>query len=274
MIAIQPYFVMATSEYYKEIMMKNGIAHFYKYCKNAHDMSNVIAVPDGCVDILFEKNQNGVSGRAAGTVLEREVIEIKDGKEVFGVRFLPGVHPAVLNASFSDLVSQELSLQDVLYDKDMLKEIEEAYDRGEWIEVFMKHYYKALHQREEKKKGTAEEIVQFAQEEIMNTSGNITVAELAEETGYSERYVNKLFSQSVGLNPKTFGKIVKFQKALQMINKETTDIRLTDIGVDSGYYDQAHFIKEFKKYAALTPREYRKLIMQCNYNRRIIVSEA
>ena len=192
MKAIQPYFVMATSEYHKGIMMKNGIAHFYKYCKNEHDMPEVMAVPDGCVDILFEKDAAGVSGRVAGTVLERKIIENEDGKEFFGVRFLPGVLPAILDASLTDLVASELNLKDVLYDRDMLKEIEEAYDTGDWIEVFMSHYREALTKCEKREERPADGIVQFVQNEIMNTSGNITVAELAEETG-SFSVLNFLF---------------------------------------------------------------------------------
>ena len=270
MKAIQPYFVMATSEYHKEILMKNGIAHFYKYCRDAYDVEEVMVVPDGCVDILFEKNDKGIVGRAAGTVLERRVIADEKEKEFFGVRFLPGVLPAVLDVSLADLVSSEIDLGDVLYNKDMLKRIEDTYDSGDWVSVFMENYQKALHQREEKKEGAAAEIVSFVQDEIMNTSGIITVAELAQEVGYSERYVNKLFSQTTGLNPKTFGKIIQFQNALQMINEESMAVKLTDIGADSGYYDQAHFIKEFKKYAALTPKEYRKLVMQCHYKERIV----
>lgn len=273
MKAIQPYFVMATSEYHKEIMMKNGIAHFYRYCKNSHDIAEVMAVPDGCVDIMFEKDANGISGRAAGTVLEKRVIANENEKEFFGVRFLPGVLPAVLDVSLADLVASEIQIEDAFYNKDMLKKIEEAYDKGDWVEVFLNQYHKALHRLEEKGEGTTSEIVSFVRNEIMNTSGGITIAELAEETGYSERYVNKLFSQTTGINPKTFGKIMKFQKALQMINEKNISVKLTDIGAESGYYDQAHFIKEFKKYAAVTPKEYRKLITECDYNRRIVTKE-
>ena len=273
MKAIQPYFVMVTSKYHKKVMMKNGIAHFYKYSKNEQDMEDIMAVPDGCVDLMFERDAHGITGRAAGTVLQRTTILNQEGKEFFGVRFLPGVLPAVLDVSLAELVSKELDLEDILYNKDMLKEIEVAYEKGDWTQVFLKHYNRALCEKEKKEERAVVQMVRHLQRDIINSNGKITVAELAEGCSYSERYVNKVLTQTTGLNPKTFGKIIQFQKAIQMINEEPEEMRLTEIGLESGYYDQAHFVKEFKKYAALTPREYRNLIKQCDYKQRIVVEE-
>lgn len=104
--------------------------------------------------------------------------------------------------------------------------------------------------------------------QIIAANGNVTVSELANYTGYTERYINKVFKQNMGINPKTFGMIMKFQKVIQKIN-QADDCKLTDICVAAGYYDQSHFIRDFKKYADLAPKEYRKLILENNYNKRM-----
>ncbi len=74
---------------------------------------------------------------------------------------------------------------------------------------------------------------------------------------YSERYIQKLFLDNVGITPKSFSNIHRFNKSLQLI--QTADLPLTSIAYDCGYYDQAHFIKEFKKFTGLTPSEVRAL---------------
>lgn len=269
MKAIQPYFVIAAPKYHKNIIMNYGIAHFYRYHQHLDDMPGVIAVPDGCVDIMFEKDSSGIKARVAGTVLERTILENKNEKEYFGVRFMPGVLPAVLNTKMEELVQKECDLNGMLKDSVLPNKIEEASESDEWIEVFMQAYKSALAKQEcICKKGNALEIAQYVRDEIIQTNGLVKMAELAAKTGYTERYVNKVFHEVVGVNPKTFGKIIKFQKAIQLINQDS-NMKLIDISVDTGYYDQPHFIREFKKFAEFSPKEYQKLILKYDYYHRI-----
>ncbi len=273
MKTIQPYFVMATPEYHKGIVMNYGILHFYDYYKNADLENRIMVVPDGCIDIMFEKDASGIKARVAGTVLEKTMVENKNGKEYFGVRFLAGELPAIVNASMKDFVQNEINLEDVVRDRDFLKRMEEAYDKGEWMEGFLKFYKEAFDKQAScTERGNTRQLVEYMKNQIISTNGNVSVSELAEQTGYTERYINKVFKQNMGINPKTFGMIMKFQKVIQKINQEE-DCKLTDIGADVGYYDQSHFIRDFKKYAALTPKEYRKMILENNYNRRMSVKK-
>ncbi len=273
MKTIQPYFVMATPKYHKGIVMNYGILHFYDYYKNTELENRVMVVPDGCIDIMFEKDASGIKARVAGTVLEKTMVENKNGKEYFGVRFLAGELPAIVTADMKDFVQNEINLEDVMQDKDFLKRMEEAYDQGKWMEGFLKLYKEAFDKATSSvKRGNTGQLVKYMKNQIISTNGNVAVSELAEQTGYTERYINKVFKQSMGINPKTFGMIMKFQKVIQKINREE-ECKLTDIGADVGYYDQSHFIRDFKKFAALTPKEYRKMILENDYNRRLSVKK-
>lgn len=273
MKTIQPYFVMATPEYHKGIVMNYGILHFYDYYKHTDLENGIMVVPDGCIDIMFEKDHSGIKARVAGTVLEKTVIANENDKEYFGVRFLAGELPAIVNASMKDFVQHEINLEDVIRDKDFLKRMEEAYDKGQWMEGFLKLYKEAFDkQYSSPEKGNTKQLVEYMKNQIIAANGDVTVNELADKTGYTQRYLNKVFNQNMGINPKTFGMIMKFQKAIQKINQED-DSMLTSIGADAGYYDQSHFIKDFKRYAALTPKEYRKMILENNYNKRMNVKQ-
>ena len=99
-------------------------------------------------------------------------------------------------------------------------------------------------------------IVGHAVSFIQESKGLITVSQLTEKLGYSQRYVAMKFDRFVGLGPKTLAEIVRFQNRF---------IRLTRFGPDGGasdfdedYYDQAHFSKEFKRFSGLPPAAYAK----------------
>jgi len=78
---------------------------------------------------------------------------------------------------------------------------------------------------------------------------------LSKSYGLSERYIQKLFVDMVGISPGAFFSVYRFNKSLAQVL--STDHSLTSIGYDCGYFDQAHFIKEFKKFTGITPFEAR-----------------
>ncbi|MBI1767244.1 MAG: helix-turn-helix transcriptional regulator [Bacteroidetes bacterium] len=84
-----------------------------------------------------------------------------------------------------------------------------------------------------------------------------SIENLASHYGFSERYVQRLFLEWVGLTPKSFHSVQRFNKSLELI--QSSESSLTSIALECGYYDQAHFIKEFKSYAGITPSQAARL---------------
>lgn len=80
---------------------------------------------------------------------------------------------------------------------------------------------------------------------------------LSENIGYSQKHFIYLFREQVGVTPKQYLKIMRFQKAMQIIECRKS-IRWSQIALESGYYDQAHFINDFKLFSGFTPNEYLK----------------
>jgi AraC-like DNA-binding protein len=70
----------------------------------------------------------------------------------------------------------------------------------------------------------------------------------------STRYLSKLFLQYTGVTPKLYTKINRFQQSLQLISEKQDS--LTSIAYDCGYFDQSHFIRDFKSFAGFTPSAY------------------
>jgi AraC-like DNA-binding protein len=96
--------------------------------------------------------------------------------------------------------------------------------------------------------------VEFAWRELMRTRGAVPVARLVEDTGWSRRHLTARFREHVGLTPKVFGRILRFQRAAgQLVRPDGPS--LAEIALDCGYYDQAHLNRDFREFAGRTPTE-------------------
>jgi transcriptional regulator GlxA family with amidase domain len=86
---------------------------------------------------------------------------------------------------------------------------------------------------------------------ILETCGVLDV-EKDLDTGISARQLRRLFQFYVGDSPKTFSKVVRFQHILRA-KPSSQSLRQNKLFFDAGYYDQAHFIKEFRNFYGVTP---------------------
>jgi AraC-like DNA-binding protein len=81
------------------------------------------------------------------------------------------------------------------------------------------------------------------------------IGELRRDVGLSERRFSRIFSEQVGLTPKLFARLDRFQRAVRLVS-QTRDINWGEIVFAAGYYDQAHLIHEFQSVSGGTPIEY------------------
>ncbi|HSZ85414.1 MAG TPA: helix-turn-helix domain-containing protein [Puia sp.] len=88
---------------------------------------------------------------------------------------------------------------------------------------------------------------------IHKSKGNIRIKELMKELHISQSPLEKRFRQVVGASPKKFASIVRLKHAIQNYNPQNS---LTDLGYEAGFYDQAHFIKEFKNFTGENPESF------------------
>jgi AraC-like DNA-binding protein len=99
--------------------------------------------------------------------------------------------------------------------------------------------------------------IQFALNQIIKYPNQITLNKLSNKIGYSQKHFISLFKRQVGITPKSYLKLMRFQKTINEIEK-FTKIDWTLISHDCGFYDQAHFINDFKLFSGFTPEEYFK----------------
>lgn len=99
-------------------------------------------------------------------------------------------------------------------------------------------------------------VIQSSVQFINNQNGLVSTEQLTKYTGYSERQVERIFTESIGIGPKKFGTIVKLHRFLKLVNNPLTKNKITGVCYESGYADQSHLIKDFKKYTGITPLQY------------------
>ena len=100
--------------------------------------------------------------------------------------------------------------------------------------------------------GRTEPAVDRALHLIGRSRGQARVSDLAAEIGVSCRHLTRQFQRAVGLSPKEFGRISRFLHALQLLTAGNHR-SLTDVALDCGFFDQAHFNHEFRELAGMSP---------------------
>lgn len=267
---IQPFMVASTNQYYQKMVMRYGISHMYSFTANMENQRPLILVPDSCVDIIFDYSDNKVSAKVCGTVLQYTYFPIEFNHTIFGIRFLPGVLPLILDVSMHDLIQNQIQLCETVKDKTICDQV--FYNTGfdNQSNVFINHYRDYLRNCDNdcKREGKLR-LSASIKNMIEQSDGQLKITKLEEKTGYSTRYIRKVFEEIFGVSPKTFCKIVQFQKAINEMNHNFSR-SLTDLSEDLGYYDQSQFIHDFKLYTNLSPGKYSKMIFDMDYAQRII----
>jgi AraC-like DNA-binding protein len=104
-------------------------------------------------------------------------------------------------------------------------------------------------------KRTIDNIVKSTVETIFNANGRFSVNEFSKSNNINRRQLARKFSSAIGLSPKQLAKTIRIQSALKvLLNEEIKS--LTDLAYENEYFDQAHFIKEFKEFTGLKPKEF------------------
>jgi AraC-like DNA-binding protein len=97
--------------------------------------------------------------------------------------------------------------------------------------------------------------VEYALYRIGRTPHIATVTSITDKIGLSPRRFIQLFRQQVGLAPKTFCRVRRFQRVLHKVHG-MSEVEWAQVALDSGYYDQAHFIHDFQAFSGVTPSVY------------------
>lgn len=149
----------------------------------------------------------------------------------------------IMNSSARDLNKQ-------ITDKDTPEELKRILDR------FFLQKISISTKSQEKRRYQSLRLTEVVKIMHASYSTELSIKEVCRQTGYSMSTLERRMKKIVGITPKQLQRIIRLNRAMQFINRNASHLNWPRIARRFGYYDQAHFIKEFKHFNGQTPAEY------------------
>jgi AraC-like DNA-binding protein len=98
--------------------------------------------------------------------------------------------------------------------------------------------------------------VLWLRRQLIGSQGKARVEPLMDETGWSRRHVTERFRHQLGIAPKAYARLLRFQHATTLLTEQQAVRSLADVATEAGYYDQSHLTRDFAAFAGITPGTY------------------
>lgn len=233
---------------YKEIKLNDTA--FYKYYEIYNPAkTSIIAFPDGCIDIQCGILDGKISTTLAGSYMKGGIASTSKYKKCFGMKLRPGIVPRLLDGKMEEIVANRMDITSYID----IKAISHIFEATSSIDDRIK-FFKTNFSNEELVI-EQHEISTYIIDTLNKAHGNVNIAKIIETLGYSHRYSDRVFKNNVGFSIKKYAGIFRLQEAIRILSEKTEDI------YDSlGYYDQSHFIHDFKRFTSFTPNAFAKIM--------------
>ncbi|WBX97032.1 helix-turn-helix transcriptional regulator [Chryseobacterium gambrini] len=221
-------------------------------------------IPDGCMEMIFHygdlykqylDNGNTITQPRCfviGQLTRPLEIEPTGETGIFSVRFHSEGFLPFTTVPIKEMENTAVSLEK-LFGKDgqeigqQVLNANSTSERIKLIEIFLLDQLTDIE--------TIDRIVKSTVETIITANGQLSVDELSQLTQVNRRQLLRKFSAAIGLSPKQLSRTIRLQAALKMLLNDQFS-NLADLAYENEYYDQAHFIKEFKEFTGSTPKEF------------------
>lgn len=231
--------------------------------QESHSKQRII--PDGCIEMAFilgddikrftSDDDFVIQPRAIviGQIVDPFYIEPVGEVDTFAISFFPLGFSNLINQSLDDLVNKETPL-DQLFDSKVIRILESniihadsTQERIDIVEAFL------LERLQENQ--VIDQVIKTTVDAIYKSKGSVKIADILGDDKGSRRRLERQFKRHIGLSPKQLSKVIRLQAALSLL-LDTESQSLTKIAYSSEYYDQSHFIKDFKEFTGITPKDF------------------
>jgi AraC-like DNA-binding protein len=236
------------------------------YCKApgvAHGRERVL--PNGCIQIVLNlsgdsltdcRDDGAVSGRVARAIVvgargRYEVIDTSDLAELAGIVIRPGGFAGLFRERADLFFEQSISLESVWLEPGLVDGLREADSPEEKLCRLERALIRLV-----RRDACRSEMVDHAF--YLFRKRNLSVAACARSVGVSERRLSQVFREEVGLAPKMWCRIHRFQAAMRALHAGV-DVPWSELALRCGYYDQSHFANDFRAFSGIDPTTYSAL---------------
>lgn len=219
-------------------------------------------IPDGFPEVIFHFGDTyriNISGEwtaqsrslLAGQIKKHFFLENTGRSDMIGIKFQPAAISRLFHASMDAFTDRVADLEEALGEvavpwKVIAFSAEASEKKVEALEHFIREAVKQVK--------TETPLVDGSLSEIFSSHGMCSVSDLAQKAGVSERYLEQQFKKQVGLSPKFYARIIRFSRIFQLVQEENPV--WSDLVYGAGFYDQSHFIRNFKSFTGEDPSRY------------------
>ena len=222
-------------------------------------------VPDGTIEMAFilgddikrytSEQEYVIQPRAMvlGQTVKPFYIKPTGYVNTFAIRFYPFGFGHFVKVDIKELINKETPIRDLFPEEeaDWLElTMSRAGGTSERIEVIEEFLLAKMREA-----STIDKIVSSTVSALQESHGTVAMDELLKLNQSNLRQLQRKFAKQVGLSPKQLGKVIRLQAALKLLLNKDKDT-LTQIAYRTNYYDQAHFIKDFKEFTGTNPRNF------------------
>jgi len=222
-------------------------------------------LPNGCVQVILNLNRDylldcpeGERDRQMAPALivgarsVYEIIDSTDLADLIGVVFEPGGFSTFASDAVDLFSNRSIALEDVWGAaaqemRERLRETSTPEARLRVLESFLGARLCGARSRNA--------MVEFALRRLGSDPGIASMRELARDTGWSERRFSQVFREEVGLTPKVWCRVQRFQQAVKRLHAGG-DVRWAELALECGFYDQSHFANEFRAFSGVDATTY------------------
>jgi AraC-like DNA-binding protein len=237
------------SEYVQEILV---IENF--------QVTNPFVLPlfaNGKPSLLFQTAKGEIRGSTNnltlfGQTIFPDTLTIKEDFTLIAYFFKPYTLEALFGISAGELTDSpiDLNLLPAAIRTGLQEQLLNASSTTEMITLLDNYIFSLI-----TKIQTDVRVIKYAIEKITGDPSKKNLSAVQQDLYITERTFQRLFKRSIGILPTQFRRISQFDSAFQQLNRRRFH-QLTDVAFNHGYADQSHFIRAFKEFTGLTPKEY------------------
>lgn len=207
--------------------------------------------PDGASDLRMPP------ALVVGARSVYEIVDTSDMADLIGIVFAQGGFSPFARDAVDLFSNRSVPLEDVWGARsrclrDWLREMDSPRLRLIRLESFLRERYASDYLR---RAPSGRGAVLFALNRFESEPSMTTVRDVARETGWSERRFSQVFREEVGLSPKVWCRVRRFQRAVRLLHAGA-DVPWAELALDCGFYDQSHFANEFRAFSGIDATTY------------------
>jgi AraC-like DNA-binding protein len=218
-------------------------------------------IPDGYCEIIIhygDPYRINISGNwelqtkflFAGQIRSYFFLENTGKSGMIGIKLYPEVFARMFQVNMSLYFDRVIDLQTIGDSVEELKLINEQTEDKKKIEIIENWLLSQINENKTKINSKISMLIR----EMINDNGMLELDKYTKEFEISKRELERQFKKLVGLAPKFFLRILRLSYIFKQVQKK--DFSWTELAYKNGFYDQSHFIKNFKEFTGESPKKY------------------